>query len=45
MKVSRLDEIGDNYKNYDVVAIDEGQFFLDVNKQKKKKKKLKKNII
>jgi hypothetical protein len=26
-----LSEIGDDYKNYDVIGIDEGQFFQDVN--------------
>tara|TARA_B110000285_G_scaffold198622_1_gene231209 strand:+ start:198 stop:332 length:135 start_codon:yes stop_codon:yes gene_type:complete len=28
--VTKLSEIGDTWKNYDVVGVDEGQFFLDV---------------
>ncbi len=27
---SKLSEIGDIYNNYDVIAIDEGQFFPDI---------------
>ena len=30
-KVHHLEEIMDTYKDYDVIAIDEGQFFIDVN--------------
>ena len=28
--VKLLAEIGDKWKNYDVIGVDEGQFFLDV---------------
>ena len=30
-KVHHLEEIMDTYKEYDVIAIDEGQFFSEVN--------------
>ena len=28
--VSRLSELGDDWREYDVIGIDEGQFYLDV---------------
>ncbi len=30
MKIEKIQEIKDIYHNYDVIAIDEGQFFDDV---------------
>ena len=30
MKIEKIQEIKDIYQNYDVIAIDEGQFFDDV---------------
>ena len=28
--VTRLEELGDSWRDYDVLGVDEGQFYLDV---------------